>query len=100
MVNLYTDLVSTLPLGFMVGLSLVVLLSEAILKDSEKISYWLSVVGLIIGGWLSFERISMPGLAFNGMITTGGYGVFFATLFIIAALLTIILSREYIDKQY
>src|ERR1700690_1661335 len=94
------DFISTLPLISLVSLSLIVLLIESFFRESETISYWVSLIGLIVCIVLSATSISNSGFAFNNMITVGGFGAFFSTLFLIAALLTIVLSREYINKEH
>jgi len=94
-----TDLLSSLPLFATVVLSLLVLASETMLKKSEATSYWLSVAGLCVTAWLSFAAIPSSGIAFSGMLATGGFGSLFGALFCIAALLTIVLSRDYMRLE-
>ncbi len=89
-----------LPILSVTILSLLVLLIESLLKDNEKISFGVSVVGLMFTGFISFYTLPWRGVAFSGMITVGGYGSLFAILFIISALFTIILSRDYLQKMY
>lgn len=94
------DFIGALPLISLVSLSLLVLLIEALVRESEQISYWVSLVGLLVCIVLSATSISNSGFAFNNMITVGGFGAFFSTLFLIAALLTIVLLRDYIKKEH
>ncbi len=90
---------AALPLSLIVGLSLIVLVAEALLKESEKVSYWISVLGLAVCAVVSSAMIPASGLAFGDMITAGGYGSFFSALFAVAALLTVVLSRDYIRRE-
>jgi len=94
------DFIGALPLISLVSLSLVVLLIEALFRESEQVSYWVSLVGLIVCIVLSATSISNSGFAFSNMITVGGFGAFFSTLFLVAALLTIVLLRDYIKKEH
>jgi NADH-quinone oxidoreductase subunit N len=93
------DIVASAPIVFLTGIALLVLLLEALLRKSEPVSYFVSILGLIITAVLSFLRIGNEGTAFNNMITTGGYGCFFSALFATAALLTVMISRDYIRKE-
>jgi NADH-quinone oxidoreductase subunit N len=81
-------------------LSLLVLLIEALVKKSESVSFWVSVFGLLICAFISLSMIGVTGTAFNKMVSVGGYGSFFASLFICAAFLTIVLSRDYVRNEH
>ncbi|HUL44136.1 MAG TPA: NADH-quinone oxidoreductase subunit N [Bacteroidota bacterium] len=97
---MWSDILTASPLLAMVVLSLVVLLIEAMVKKGEVVSYWISVAGLALSAYLAFGSIPHPQVLFNEMLASGGLGGFFSTLFILSALLTIILSREYISKEH
>jgi NADH-quinone oxidoreductase subunit N len=94
-----TDLLSALPLSTLVLVSLLVLASETILKKSESTSYWISVAGLCVSIWVSLAATTSSGVAFQGMLSVGGFGSLFGALFSVAALLTIVLSREYMRLE-
>ena len=89
------------PILCVTTLSLVVLVLEAIMKQSEKTSYTVSVIGLLLTIIISLAKIiHLTGTAFNGMVTIGGTGNLFAALFAASALLTIVLSRNFLQKEH
>ncbi len=95
-----SELFAIAPIISITIVSLIVLLVEALIKQSERLSYWISVVGLVVTVYFSLLTIELSGTAFNRMVTVGGFGSMFATLFSIAALLTIVLSRDYLKKEH
>lgn len=94
------DLASVTPLLVLITLSLVVLILEAMLKESEAASFWASVAGLAVVITSAVMGMEDSGTAFSGMFRTGGYSNFFTGLFGISALFTIILSRDYLRKAH
>ncbi len=87
------------PLLAVTTLSLIVLVVETLVKESEEISYWTTIIGLIVSTVISLAGLEQTGTAFNNMLTVGGYGNFFSALFMISALLTVVLSRDYLQKM-
>jgi len=94
------ELFAIAPITALTVLSISVLAVEAFVRKSEKISFWISIVGLILCLILSLVTLDLTGSVFNKMITVGGLGSFFGALFSVAALLTIILSRDYLQKEH
>lgn len=88
------------PISFLSALILIVLLVESFMEKSERMSFWISSIGLGITLLLSLATLGLSGTAFNHMITVGGYGNLFAALFAVAALLTVVLSRDYLLKEH
>lgn len=95
-----TELFAIAPIISITIVSLIVLLVEALVKRSEWLSYWISVVGLVLTAYFAIATMPLMGTAFNRMVTVGGFGSMFATLFSVAALLTIILSKDYLQKEH
>jgi NADH-quinone oxidoreductase subunit N len=91
---------SIAPLAAVTTLSIIILVIESLIKESEKPSYWVTVFGLIASIIVSIVTMQQRGTAFNNMITVGGYGNFFSVLFLVSALLTVVLSREYLLKLH
>ncbi len=94
------ELIAIAPITLLTLVSIIVLLLESLLKESEKSSYLVSFIGLTLCGFFSLSTLDLTGTVFNNMITVGGLGNLFAGLFSIAALLTIILSRDYLRKEH
>jgi NADH-quinone oxidoreductase subunit N len=95
----YSDIFVIAPISFLAIISLVVLVNEALVKKSEGGSYWFSVFGLFFCMLLSLSSIDLTGTVFNRMVNVGGIGSIFSALFSLSALLTVVLSREYLRMQ-
>jgi NADH-quinone oxidoreductase subunit N len=96
---LSTELLAIAPLLCITVVSLVILLVEALIKQSERLGYWISIVGLIWTANLAVTTLPLRGTVFNSMITIGGYSSYFTLIFSLAAIFTIIFSREYFSQQ-
>ncbi len=88
----------TAPITFLAIVSLLVLLYEAVSKNSEGGSFWLSVLGLAVCAILSLSSIDLTGTVY-AMVNVGGVGSVFSALFAVAALITIVLSRDYLRNR-
>jgi NADH-quinone oxidoreductase subunit N len=93
------DLFSILPVVFLAGLSIVVLILEAFIKKSAESSFWVSLFGISIDIVLTIASLPQRGVPFGNMVNQGGYGSFFSILFLSAAFITAVLSREYLKKS-
>ncbi|PLX30852.1 MAG: NADH-quinone oxidoreductase subunit N [Ignavibacteria bacterium] len=98
MEQLLTDTWLTAPIGGTILLSLIVIMINALKKDSLAAEYWVSLIGIAANIVLAVVVFPDRGTAFSGMVMTGGYASITAILFLTAAGLTILLSREYIEK--
>ena len=94
------DLSTASPLIAITVLVLIVLLIEALARRGHNLSFWVSVSGLPVCAVLSMTTYGTPRTAFNQMLSGGGYASLFAALFVVAALLTIILSRDYLRREH
>jgi NADH-quinone oxidoreductase subunit N len=84
----------TLPLILTASLGILVLISEIVFKKSEPASYWISVLGLAGIGVVLF-----PGMEpVTGLPAVAGLGGLFCAVFLAAALLTVIFSRDYLRR--
>jgi NADH-quinone oxidoreductase subunit N len=99
MAMLWNDLISIAPLTFLFVVTLIVLIIEAVTRKSENISFWVTVVGLIEVIFLCVSMSRNLSIIFSGMVSTGGIGWFFTTLFSAAALLTVVLSKPYLERH-
>ena len=94
-----SDYTGTLPILALTAVSLVVLTAAAVSRKSGKTCFNLSVIGVLACIGISVSTFDLNGAAFNGMVMVGGYASYFETLFLIAALLTILLSRSYLEEE-
>lgn len=93
------DLLSIGPLLTLVALALLILVFESFLKQSEPVTYWATVLGMVACIGVAVPGVSTHGSAFNGMLRVGGYSNYFSILFFFSALLTAVFSREYLVKR-
>lgn len=94
-----SDFIGTLPIFAVTVLSLAMLLVVAAPGKSGRVSFNMSVIGLLFCIGVSLFTFSLSGSAFNNMVMVGGYSSYFSTLFLVAALLTILLSRPYLEEE-
>jgi NADH-quinone oxidoreductase subunit N len=78
--------------------SIVVLMIEAFLERSEGLNSWVTLAGLVTAGVLALTTLEPVASAFSGMVTTGGYAHYFAAVFCLAGLLSVMLSPSYIER--
>jgi len=79
--------------------SLVVLLIEALWKESEPLTFWLSVLSLVAGVLIASNGIHTSGTAFGGMVSTGGYADYWAVICCLSTLLSLVLSKSYTSRM-
>jgi NADH-quinone oxidoreductase subunit N len=98
MEQLITDTIRTAPITGTVAVSLIVVLINALKKNPLAVEYWVSLLGIAVN--IVFAILLYPdnGTAFGGSVLTGGFASVTAIMFLTAAGLTILLSREYIAK--
>ncbi len=95
----FQDFLAMGPISCVSILALVVLTVEALHNKTEHLNFWISIIGLAIAGVIGFMTIPTSGMAFDGMVMTGGYAGYFAVLFCLAGGLCILLSHSYIKKE-
>ena len=95
----FNDILLTAPLTILIITTIVVLVAEATREKSDAFTPWFSIAGLIAASAAAFSSIDLPGTAYAGMVNTGGYADYFAIVFCVAGILTIMLSPKYIRQQ-
>jgi NADH-quinone oxidoreductase subunit N len=86
------------PIAVVSLVALVILTIEALNERAHAVNCWTSIAGLLAAIGIAFASLETPGLAFSGMVTTGGYANFFAIVFCLAGLLSVMLSKSYLRK--
>lgn len=104
LINIHTnmntnELFAIAPIISITTLSIIVLLIESLIKKSERLSFGVTVIGLFVTTYFSITTFELSGTAFNQMVTIGGFASIFSVLFSVAALLTVMLSRDYLQKE-
>jgi NADH-quinone oxidoreductase subunit N len=94
-----SDLTTSAPLVSLVLFSLLTLIVESWGKDKPVLSYWVSLVGVAISLLLSFGHLGSGTVVFGGMLLQGGFAGYCNVIFLSSALLTILLSRGYLERM-
>lgn len=94
-----TDILGTLPILASTAVSLIVLIVVAFSGRSGRPAFAISVAGLFICIGTSLFTYDQAGAAFGQMVMVGGYASYFETLFLVGALLTILLSKPYLEGE-
>ncbi|MGA9118200.1 MAG: NADH-quinone oxidoreductase subunit N [Bacteroidota bacterium] len=93
------ELSFTGPLVLIVATGLLTLLVDAFIRNSLTYQWWIAVIGLIAAGLSGWLSVPSPGVAFGGMLMTGGAAGYWAMVFSLAGLLATALSKEYLEKH-
>lgn len=95
----YNDVISVSPIIFLSLFSLLLLIVDASFKKSANAVYWITILGLIVSGLLTVNTYFAAGTAFNGMVFTGKFPAFFEIVFVISSLLSVLLSKSYLERE-
>ncbi len=98
--NLYmTDLMTNSPVMTLTATGLLLILIESTKSMRAKITFGVGIVGLAITGILACFHLNKEQPTYNGMLNAGGYGSYFTLIFVAAAILTFLLSKNYIERM-
>jgi NADH-quinone oxidoreductase subunit N len=93
------DLVANAPVMIVTMTVLVAMLVEAVRKTRPVAIYYVSMIGLAFAAVFAITNLTVEGTSFGGMLLHGGYANFFGALFCFVSFFTIILSRNYFERQ-
>jgi len=93
------DLLYSAPLLVLTSSGLLALIAEAAGRDKPVISYYTSLIGVITSLILTFLNLGAGVPVFNNMILQGGYAAYCNLIFLSSALLSIVLSRSYLERM-
>ncbi|HEY6951424.1 MAG TPA: NADH-quinone oxidoreductase subunit N [Bacteroidota bacterium] len=98
--NSYTsDLLANGPLLALTLTGLVLIVIESTKESRINITFGAGIAGLLVTGLLACFHLNPEQPTFNGMLNAGGFGSYFIILFVIAAILTFLLSRSYLARM-
>ncbi len=97
--SLNINFTAVMPQVLITGLAISVLILDLFLNERNKsILGYVSIIGLLI--ILPFVRIAVVTKpSFGGLVVSDNLAAFFNTLFLIAGILTLIISLDYLKKQ-
>jgi len=93
------DLLFTAPFTFLSVMAIIAMILDALIVNSSRITFIFSAITLLISGILGISTFGLHGIGFNGMVTGGGFAAYFDILFSIGGLLTILTSRQYLQRE-
>ena len=92
------DIVATAPISIVSVTALIVLVFEALHHRAETPIFWISLAGLLVGITVAFNGVWSEGMAYAGMVSTGGYADFCSMIFCLSGTLSVMLSKAYLQK--
>ncbi len=96
--TLLQDSLKAAPILCVTLLSLVVLLIHAFRKNSEELQFGVSLAGIAACIAVAAATLAHPAAVYGGSLLTGGYAGVFTIIFLLAAGLTLLISRDYLRK--
>ncbi len=93
------DLLSVGPITVVALVSLVIVVIEAMAPRARTVIFLCACAGLVVAIVVAFLQYGASGTAFSNMVTVGGFANFFALVFCTSGLLSILLSKSYIEKE-
>ncbi len=93
------DLLFTAPFTFLSVMAIIAMVLDALIVNSSRITFIFSAITLLISGILGISTFGLHGIGFNGMVTGGGFAAYFDILFSVGGLLTILASRQYLQRE-
>lgn len=94
-----TDISGSSPILVLCATSLIALLVNALMKNSAKYVFIISVLGIFASGFFAYDNLSLNTTAFSDMLLVGGYASFFSMLFLVIALFTLFISKPYLERE-
>jgi NADH-quinone oxidoreductase subunit N len=93
------DVLAIAPIGIVALTALLLVLVESVRRRTGAEIFWLTLAGLAAAMGAAIWNLDTPGYAFGATVKTGGFASYFVLVFGTAALLSVLLSREYVRKQ-
>jgi NADH-quinone oxidoreductase subunit N len=94
-----TDISGSSPILALCATSLIAMLVNALMKNSAKYVFGISVVGLFVALGFAYNNLPLNSTAFSDMLLVGGYASFFSVLFLVIALCTLFISKPYLERE-
>lgn len=94
-----SDLTGSSPILALCLFSLIALLVNSLMKNSAKVVFGISVVGILVAMCCSIYTFDRNDTAFSDMLLVGGYASFFGILFLVIALFSIFIAKPYLERE-
>jgi len=98
--DLLSSTISILPEIILVISSIIIILvATSAGRNSKSYSFFIAVAGTIISFLINLERFTTPTTAFAGALSLDVFSAYFNSIFLIGALFTILISRDYMEED-
>jgi NADH-quinone oxidoreductase subunit N len=94
-----SDILLNAPFEIVVLTALIVLVLESTRGTRPNISSWTSIGGLSLAAVAALTNLGASVETFGGMLQSGGFANYYGALFCISAVMTILFSRNYFERQ-
>jgi NADH-quinone oxidoreductase subunit N len=94
-----TDLLGSSPILALGIFSLIALMANALLKNSARVVFFISVAGILAAIGCAVSIFPMNATAFSDMLLVGGYASFFSVLFLVIALFSMFIAKPYLERE-
>ena len=93
------DLIGSSPILTLGTFSLIALLINSLMKNSQKIVFMTCVLGVLLSIGFALYTFPLNQTAFSDMLLVGGYASFYSILFLIITLFALFLAVPYLEKE-
>jgi len=93
------DILANVPVMIVTVTALAAMLVEAVRKTRPIAVYYVCLTGSAFAGVYAVANPAIEGSSFGGMLLHGGYANFFGAFFCFVAFFTVILSKDYFERQ-
>ena len=98
--SLLSSTLSIIPELLLVVISLVIILIGTIQKENVKsYNFFIAILSICLAFILNLSRFSNPESAFSGALSLDIFSAYFNSIFLIGALFTILISKEYMEQK-
>jgi len=94
------DIKSITPILIVTICGIVVLMADVFFKKvmRDKLAY-LSLIGIILAGIVTFTQIGNPVYSFSGTFVVDNYSIFFSFIFLVSTAIVILMSVSYVEQE-
>jgi NADH-quinone oxidoreductase subunit N len=94
-----SDIIGVLPLLILFGTALIVLMWDAFEKRPSRAPLVITILGAVGAAIAAFVNLDNVGRVFGGMILDDSYAHYYAILFCVAVILTVLLAERYLKEE-
>jgi NADH-quinone oxidoreductase subunit N len=93
------EILAVAPVVLIGLLATAVMVVDALIRQSARLSFWLSVVGLLGVAAAAVWTLPASGTVLSGMLSSGGMAALFDIVFAAAGVLTLLAARPYLERE-